>query len=146
MAHVELVAIFAASDAFSVGETVRFDSRVCGNPTPEVTWFKDDKELIKGDKYDIKVDGQIHTLFIKDCMPEDRGIYTCQAKNKNGTVRYHPELMVRGGKGAPFFMHISAQTRGHDEFPSSTSFLFCFFKFSKLISPPPPSFPDGSHR
>lgn len=89
---------FLPLDFSIVGETVKFDCRVCGTPTPEVTWWKDGKELVAGEKYEFKCEGQIFTLIIRDTMPEDRGVYTCQAHNKNGTVRYHPELLVRGGK------------------------------------------------
>lgn len=93
------VQFFSVPLAFiSVGETVKFDCRVCGAPAPEVTWWKDGKELEATEKYDFKAEGQIFTLIIRDAMPEDRGLYTCQAHNKNGTVRYHPELLVRGGR------------------------------------------------
>ncbi|KAM7306033.1 putative hemicentin [Ixodes scapularis] len=69
---------------------------VDGNPTPEVTWFKDDIELTpRGDRsIDITHHGQ--RLNVPHATEENTGLYTCKANNELGEILRHYNLQVRG--------------------------------------------------
>ncbi|EEC12088.1 hemicentin, putative, partial [Ixodes scapularis] len=68
---------------------------VDGNPTPEVTWFKDDIELTpRGDRsIDITHHGQ--RLNVPHATEENTGLYTCKANNELGEILRHYNLQVR---------------------------------------------------
>lgn len=57
-----------------------------------VKWMKDDKELEKGDKYDIVCDGKRRILVIKNSEPKDEGAYVALI----GTTRATADLFVLG--------------------------------------------------
>lgn len=56
------------------GEKAVFSCTV-SKETYEVKWFKGDKELEDGDKYQMVSDGKKRTLVIKNCELKDEGGY-----------------------------------------------------------------------
>ncbi|KAG8516377.1 Alpha-protein kinase 3, partial [Galemys pyrenaicus] len=77
------------SRAVSEGSDVRFTCVVTGYPEPEVTWYKDDKELDRYcglPKYQITRQGNRHTLQLYRCQEEDAAIYQASARNAKGIV------------------------------------------------------------
>ncbi|XP_034550753.1 immunoglobulin-like and fibronectin type III domain-containing protein 1 [Notolabrus celidotus] len=54
---------------------------VLAHPLPSISWMGKDGELEDGEKYSISVSDHqlIHTLLIKDCTLEDKGIYSAVA-------------------------------------------------------------------
>ncbi|XP_062329492.1 immunoglobulin-like and fibronectin type III domain-containing protein 1 [Osmerus eperlanus] len=50
-------------------------------PCPQIVWFGNSVTLEKGDKYDITVseDQLVHTLKVRNCKPEDKGVYMALA-------------------------------------------------------------------
>ena len=50
-------------------------------PSAEVTWYKGDKELPEGGRYDQIVDGKKRILIIQDLKMDDAGEYNCRLSN-----------------------------------------------------------------
>uniref|UniRef100_A0A0N4ZKF6 Obscurin n=1 Tax=Parastrongyloides trichosuri TaxID=131310 RepID=A0A0N4ZKF6_PARTI len=67
------------------GETLTLKCQIYGVPMPELTWFKDGKELQKSDRIAMRLslDGTA-SLRILDAIKDDAGKYTVVAKNKHG--------------------------------------------------------------
>ncbi|XP_017274300.1 alpha-protein kinase 3 isoform X2 [Kryptolebias marmoratus] len=77
------------SKAVSENSTVKFSCVITGHPTPQITWYKDDKQLDRYcglPKYEIFRNGQSHSLHIYNCTVEDAAIYQASAINTKGIV------------------------------------------------------------
>lgn len=73
----------------------KFPARITGIPHPEVTWYFNDKPILKDDdKYKIKRDGDACCLYVKDCTYDDSGKYKCRAVNKGGEAECTANLAV----------------------------------------------------
>lgn len=58
----------------------------------EVKWFKDDKELEEGDKYQMLSEGKKRRLIINDCELKDEGGYAVMI----GATKARADLKVLG--------------------------------------------------
>jgi Immunoglobulin I-set domain len=68
--------------------TIQLSCRVnLGEPTSEVQWFRENKEIYQTKKYDISQDGDLLTLSISSSEPSDSATYRCQVSNKLGSVK-----------------------------------------------------------
>ncbi|KAG7462769.1 hypothetical protein MATL_G00188190 [Megalops atlanticus] len=66
-------------------KTLSLTCTVCGDPKPQVTWFKSDQEVEHDDHYVIAMDsGKFASLTIKGVGLEDSGKYTMTVLNKYG--------------------------------------------------------------
>ncbi|XP_038137047.1 titin homolog [Cyprinodon tularosa] len=77
------------SKAVSENSNVKFTCVVTGHPVPQVTWYKDDKQLDRFcglPKYEIFHNGQNHSLHIHNCTVDDAAIYQASATNSKGIV------------------------------------------------------------
>ncbi|XP_034535473.1 alpha-protein kinase 3 [Notolabrus celidotus] len=77
------------SKAVSENCNVKFSCLVTGHPTPQVIWYKDDKQLDRFcglPKYEIFRNGQNHSLHIYNCTVDDAAIYQASASNSKGIV------------------------------------------------------------
>ncbi|NWR55402.1 ALPK3 kinase, partial [Bucorvus abyssinicus] len=77
------------SRSVSEDSDAKFTCIVTGYPQPEVTWYKDDKEMDRYcglPKYQIFRHGNRHTLQLYKCREEDAGIYQASARNNKGIV------------------------------------------------------------
>ncbi|XP_076012176.1 alpha-protein kinase 3 [Genypterus blacodes] len=77
------------SRAVSNNCNVKFTCAVTGHPTPEILWYKDDKQLDRYcglPKYEVFRNGQNHSLHIYNCTVDDAAIYQVSAKNSKGIV------------------------------------------------------------
>ncbi|XP_009988877.1 PREDICTED: alpha-protein kinase 3, partial [Tauraco erythrolophus] len=77
------------SRSVSEDSDAKFTCIVTGYPQPEVTWYKDDKEMDRYcglPKYEIFRHGNRHTLQLYKCQEEDAGIYQASARNHKGIV------------------------------------------------------------
>ena len=61
-------------------------------PNVPVQWYKNDKPITKGPKYDIIADGPVHKLIIKDASTEDEATYSIAAKSNKSAGK----LIVQG--------------------------------------------------
>lgn len=57
-----------------------------GEPVPEVSWIKNDKELVSDDRYKLKFEhGKFASITIAAVTTADSGKYALLVKNKYGT-------------------------------------------------------------
>ncbi|XP_051880796.1 myomesin-2 [Pristis pectinata] len=67
------------------GKTLSLTSTVFGDPTPEVTWLKNDKDLEMNDHHSATLEqGKFASLTIKGVTTEDSGKYGINVRNKYG--------------------------------------------------------------
>ena len=69
-----------------------FQCDVKGNPTPQVTWLKQNSSLPD----DKRIVQSRDALMIKDVMSQDGGMYTCKARNILGMMTSSATLTVQG--------------------------------------------------
>uniref|UniRef100_UPI00398EAC5E alpha-protein kinase 2 n=1 Tax=Pristiophorus japonicus TaxID=55135 RepID=UPI00398EAC5E len=76
---------------------VQLSCTVSGNPEPEVTWYKGDKQLTKVlglPKYETLKDDKVHTLRLYRCTEGDAAIYQVSARNSRGIAACSCVLQV----------------------------------------------------
>lgn len=69
---------------------------VVGNPSPEVLWLHNGKEIQESEDFHFEKKGCQNTLFIQEVFPEDTGTYTCEVWNESGYARTEASLTVQG--------------------------------------------------
>ena len=69
---------------------VQFKCRVGGDPLPEVTWERIDGVLPMGRSQTLQDQG----LVIHGALPQDEGVYVCQASNLVGSIKSSAGLIV----------------------------------------------------
>ncbi|XP_017320506.1 myomesin-2 [Ictalurus punctatus] len=66
-------------------KTLSLTCTVCGDPKPQITWFKNDQEVEPGDQYVISLDsGKFASLTIKGVSLDDSGKFTMCVQNRYG--------------------------------------------------------------
>ncbi|KAK7507540.1 hypothetical protein BaRGS_00001475, partial [Batillaria attramentaria] len=80
--------------AVPLGEEARFVCQVVALPTPEVSWFRNYREVFDGKKCTVEVDGVTHTLRVRNVDFTDAGDVECQARNRYGAVSIRAKLTV----------------------------------------------------
>ncbi|MFT7805678.1 myomesin-2 [Arapaima gigas] len=66
-------------------KTLSLTCTVCGDPKPQVTWYKNDQEVEPDDHYVVALDsGRFASLTIRGVTLEDSGKYTMDVHNKYG--------------------------------------------------------------
>uniref|UniRef100_A0A672ZBT1 Myomesin 1a (skelemin) n=1 Tax=Sphaeramia orbicularis TaxID=375764 RepID=A0A672ZBT1_9TELE len=72
--------------AIQEGKSLNLTGNVWGEPTPEVSWMKNDKELVSDDRYKLKFEaGKFASITIAAVTTADSGKYALIVKNKYGT-------------------------------------------------------------
>ncbi|KAI1898087.1 hypothetical protein AGOR_G00068730 [Albula goreensis] len=74
-----------------------------GVPPPNITWYKDEQPVLKGQGITLAEDGR---LTIERVKKDDEGRYECQASNKDGIVKTAAVITVVGEEGKPNIMVI----------------------------------------
>ncbi|XP_055518581.1 alpha-protein kinase 3 [Leucoraja erinacea] len=77
------------SHSVSEDSDIKFHCIVSGHPAPEITWYKDDKEMDRYcglPKYQIFQYGKKHSLQLYKCTEDDAAIYQASARNSKGIV------------------------------------------------------------
>lgn len=72
----------------------KFPARVTGIPKPDVLWYRNEKPIHNSDKYTIKYDGDTAVLYVRNCNPQDDGLYTCSARNREGEDSCDARLQI----------------------------------------------------
>lgn len=65
-----------------------------GEPTSEVHWFRENKEIYKTKKYEMSQDGDQLALTILSTEPTDSATYRCEVSNKLGSVKTQCSIVV----------------------------------------------------
>ena len=81
------------------GKPLELTCSISAEPTPTVTWYKNERSINNYPPYEISFDKGVATLRIRMTEPEDSGSYKCVASNPNGTVTSTAEVMVKGKTG-----------------------------------------------
>ena len=76
------------------GKSARLECKLQGQPLPKVEWHKDDEKLDVGGRIKAEREGQYCVLAVKDCQPQDSGVYMCVAYNDFGSIATNAELRV----------------------------------------------------
>uniref|UniRef100_A0A182J430 Muscle M-line assembly protein unc-89 n=1 Tax=Anopheles atroparvus TaxID=41427 RepID=A0A182J430_ANOAO len=76
------------------GLEAKFPAKLVGVPRPEVQWYKNEDPIQPGDRYKMKYEGDCCCLYIKECAPEDTGLYSCTATNREGSSTIEAKLDV----------------------------------------------------
>lgn len=80
------------------GQTVYFLSKASGKPTPQISWYKDDRLLMEDDQISVETtERELETTSactIKDILLDQEGLYTVEASNAAGSVTN--DLMLSG--------------------------------------------------
>ncbi|CAG0878666.1 unnamed protein product [Darwinula stevensoni] len=77
------------------GSTFSFECRVVGDPTPEVTWYKDGMMIQNNPDYQMSFKAGICTLTIEETFTEDSARFSCKAVNVAGESETSGRLHVR---------------------------------------------------
>ncbi|XDV49256.1 hypothetical protein PO909_018539 [Leuciscus waleckii] len=76
------------------GQAATFSAIITGQPTPDIQWFKDDKEISSNEYTEIVQSSARCSLTLLDTQTEDCGTYTCIASNSAGQASCHAKLCV----------------------------------------------------
>lgn len=76
------------------GETATL-SCTTSDLTTLVTWKRNHVPLRNGDKYEMRKDGKVNLLLIRDVDPLDTGVYSCDTGDMQSTAK----LAVTGTSG-----------------------------------------------
>ncbi|XP_070700851.1 myomesin 1a (skelemin) isoform X2 [Pempheris klunzingeri] len=72
--------------AIQEGKSLNLTGNVWGEPVPEVSWVKNEKELVCDDRYKLKFEhGKFASITIASVTTADSGKYALLVKNKYGT-------------------------------------------------------------
>ncbi|CAH1249861.1 OBSCN [Branchiostoma lanceolatum] len=77
------------------GRSARFECRIQGRPDPTVTWYKNGTELKETSDFKMSRLGDVYSLVISECLPEDSGVILCKAANPAGQVQCQAQLIVQ---------------------------------------------------
>ena len=85
------------------GKPLELTCSISAEPTPTVTWYKNERSINNYPPYEISFDKGVATLRIRMTEPGDSGSYKCVASNPNGTVTSTAEVMVKGKIGHLYY-------------------------------------------
>uniref|UniRef100_A0A3P8ZSK3 Myomesin 1a (skelemin) n=1 Tax=Esox lucius TaxID=8010 RepID=A0A3P8ZSK3_ESOLU len=104
------------------GKSLNLTGNVWGDPTPEVSWLKNDKELVSDERYALKFEnGKFASITIASVTPTDSGKYALLVKNKYGTEA--GEFTVSGRTAtAMSSKSLKATTKRKDNFRDTDPF------------------------
>ncbi|XP_076271608.1 peroxidasin isoform X2 [Rhynchophorus ferrugineus] len=83
-----------------VGSSIKLECTASGTPTPEITWFKDDLEVLPSDER-VVYNADRTSLQITYAKEEDSGLYVCEARNPIGTREVSAKVTVSGYNTKP---------------------------------------------
>ncbi|XP_077992832.1 fibroblast growth factor receptor 2-like isoform X2 [Glandiceps talaboti] len=75
------------------GSSVRLRCNADGQPTPNITWFKDNMDMTER-RFGYKVRHKAWAMVLTDLVPSDNGFYTCVITNQYGSINATYELDV----------------------------------------------------
>ncbi|CAH8526186.1 unnamed protein product [Heterobilharzia americana] len=103
------------------GGSVKLTCSVDGNPTPDIKWFKNGKEIRKGEgNYEIQHMLGITSLEIYSCSESDSGRYSCRATNSRGEDETDCKVIVEANRVRRFLsaQHADRKIRSSSQQPT----------------------------
>lgn len=85
-----------ASLNVKTGENTALEVTVSGSPELKIKWFKDNRELSAGAKYQISFARKVAILKIRSADKADAGDYKLEVTNHVGTASCQTKLTVSG--------------------------------------------------
>lgn len=82
----------------NIGNDITMDCKVSGSQPMTISWFKDDKEIVPGAKFQPELVESTATLRIIHLEKFDSGVYQCKATNSAGFKETSGTLYVKGYK------------------------------------------------
>lgn len=79
---------------------INLQCEAAGNPTPTITWSHNGISLALSPRHLVN---NLGTLFIKDVVADDYGIYRCEASNPHGRISSTAEVIINGKTTMPYF-------------------------------------------
>ncbi|XP_052419981.1 obscurin [Carassius gibelio] len=79
------------------GQPATFSAIITGQPSPDIQWFKDDKEILSNDHTEICQSNARCSLTLLNTQIEDCGTYSCIAINSAGQASCLAKLSVDTG-------------------------------------------------
>jgi papilin len=109
---VSVAIVLAKGRSYSVGSDMAILCNVTGEPTPEISWYKDNRQIVGNDR--IEIPGELiiiiynyhftielnfiepNRIIIRDTQPSDSGNYRCVAKNEYSSAHAAEVISVEG--------------------------------------------------
>ncbi|XP_057706323.1 vascular endothelial growth factor receptor kdr-like isoform X1 [Corythoichthys intestinalis] len=82
----------------NTSSTLMLNCLAHGDPSPNITWYKNGVLLAEGPGITLKMDG---VLTIERVKKDDEGLYKCMAANSEGAVTSSASVSVLGEEGKP---------------------------------------------
>lgn len=103
--HIKPKFVESLSDVqISKGNTIILECRVTGKPRPEITWYRNGKRVMEGDRHHMEIrPGDLCILTIRGVNPDDEGTYTCKATNPAGEDSTSATFQISAKGSAPEF-------------------------------------------
>uniref|UniRef100_A0A8D3DUY4 Myomesin 1a (skelemin) n=1 Tax=Scophthalmus maximus TaxID=52904 RepID=A0A8D3DUY4_SCOMX len=96
--------------AIQEGKSLNLTGNVWGEPVPEVSWIKNDKELVSDERYQLKFEhGKFASITIAAVTTADSGKYALLVKNKYGTEAGEFTVSLSGESSAVCVAHTVRQ-------------------------------------
>ncbi|XP_015782492.1 obscurin isoform X3 [Tetranychus urticae] len=77
------------------GSSATLSCTITGSPKPEVTWFKDNKQLSSNDEFEIVTDSDTkYSIVVKKASETTQGTYIVKAKNSAGSSEADVKLTI----------------------------------------------------
>lgn len=74
------------------GHRAQLECIVSSDPPATITWFKGEIPISKDSRVISLINGEKHTLLIRNVQPNDFDVYTCRARNELGEGETHMQL------------------------------------------------------
>ena len=78
-----------------------------GRPTPALSWYRDDREIITKQDSGIRTEDRGQRLIFSRLLGKDAGTYECRAGNRAGSIARRTLLKVKGTDGFEDTIQIS---------------------------------------
>jgi hypothetical protein len=80
----------------NANDNLRLFATVLGEPTPTLTWTRNNQSVIEGAKVKVTVSGNRVTLSVADAKSAQSGEYRLVAENKHGQAETKWTVIVKG--------------------------------------------------
>uniref|UniRef100_H0XAK9 Hemicentin 1 n=1 Tax=Otolemur garnettii TaxID=30611 RepID=H0XAK9_OTOGA len=100
------VTVMPKNQSFTGGSEVSIMCSATGYPKPKLTWTMNDMFIVASHRYRMTSEG---TLFIKNAVPKDAGVYGCLASNSAGIDKQTSILRYIGKYKAPKLIVVQSE-------------------------------------